>query len=347
MKKILIMAMSCQNEFFVDQEKYVKETWAKDIIDGKYENISFMIYRGGYDKNSYSKKENLLKLNVEDGLEGTFKKTYFAFSMAEKIFGEYDYIFRTNTSTFVNVELLNVFIQQIENDELVYSGDIYSLTELNAPYPMCLSVRGNALILSKRNVELVLKDGLSFLYNEQSDDITISNIINSYHIKQGQDYKNYLRSFYHGWYKCINPEKDFDNGHKLSTFGNACQDYNYWKHFITIQIRNYGDLTNFIFRQGESEKFYELQKIFEGQHNEDINVSVKLNNDRGTNYEIFIGSILGYVTYDKWKATPKVQLYDYEINNKAADDIPGQTQTNKKFIYVDYYYNKGSNEQLI
>lgn len=338
------MAMSCQNEFFVEQEKYVKDTWAKDIIDGKYENISFMIYRGGYDKNAYSKKENLLKLNVEDDLNNTFKKTYFAFSMAEKIFGDYDYIFRTNTSTFVNVELLNAFIQQIENDEFVYSGDLYSLSEFSTPYPLCLSVRGNALILSKRIVDLILNEGLSFLYSEVNDDVIISNIINSYHIKQGQDYKEYLKSFYHGWYKCIDPEHDFDNGHKLSTYGNNSQDYQYWKHFITIQIRNYGDLTSFKFREGESKKFYELQKIFDGQHNENLKISIQMNNDRSDYFDIFIGSLLGYISYDKWKNMEKQILYDYEIQHKASDDIPGQMQAVKPFIYVDYYYNKDNNQ---
>ncbi len=105
-------------------------------------------------------------------------------------------------------------------------------------------------------------------------------------------------------------------------------------------------MTNFKFRENESEKFYELQKIFEGKHNEDIDVSIKMNNDRGTNYEIFIGSILGYVGYDKWKAIPKIELYNYELNNKASDDIPGQNQRDKKFIYVDYYYNKDNNQLI-
>lgn len=340
------MAMSCQNEFFVNQEKYVKETWAKDVIDGKYENISFMIYRGGYDKNAYSKKENLLKLNVEDDLDHTFKKTYFAFSMVEKIFGEYDYVFRTNTSTYVNVELLNAFIQKIENDDYIYTGEVYSLTEFGAPYPMSLRARGNSLILSKKNIELILKEGLPLLYIlPGSDDVVISTIINSYHIKNDEDYREYIKSFYHGWYKCI-LTANYDNGHKLCGYGNDSQNYEYWKHFITIQIRNYGDLTSFKFREGESEKFYELQKIFDGKNNKDIDVSVQMNFDRSNNYDIFIGSILGYISYDKWKEIPKQELYKYEIEHKASDDLPGQKQKTKPFIYVDYYYNK-TNEMLI
>ena len=340
-KKILVMVMSCQNDFFIEQEKYVKDTWAKDIIEGKYENMSFVIYRGGYEKNSYSKQDNLLKLNVEDDLNNTFKKTYFALSMIDKIFEEYDYVYRTNTSTFVNVELLNEFIQNIDNDELLFSGEIYSLSELNAPYPLCLSVRGNSLILSKKNINLILKEGLTFIYNLGCDDTTISNIFNSYHIKQGHDYKDFLRTFYHGWYKCIN--KDYDNHHALCTYGNSIKDYNYWKHFISIQIRNYGDLRSFKCREHESEKFYELQEIFEGKHNEDMLVSLKMNFERSTNFDVFIGSILGYITYEKWKSFDKYLLYSKEVSNKADDDIPGKSIKQNKLIYIDYYYNDNNN----
>lgn len=342
MKKILILAMSCQNEFFVEQEKYVKETWAKDIIDGKYPNISFMIYRGGYEKNSYSKQDYLLKLNVEDDINSTFKKTYFALSMIYKKFGDYDYVFRTNTSTFVNVELLNAFIEKIENDEILYSGEIYSLSELCTPYPMCLIGRGNSMILSKKIVNILLQNGISFLYqNNATDDNIIGNILNSYHIKKGEDYKDYIKSFYHGWYKCVSVE--VNNNHKLCKYCEKSQDYDFWKNFITIQIRNYGDLTSFECRKGESEKYYEIQKIFENKKNDNIETSLKLNFDRSNNYDIFIGSILGYISLDTWKQMDKYKLYNLQVNHKASDDLPGQSVKDKPFIYIDYHNNENKN----
>ena len=37
-KKILILVMSCNLDFFDRELEIVEETWAKDIIDGKYWN---------------------------------------------------------------------------------------------------------------------------------------------------------------------------------------------------------------------------------------------------------------------------------------------------------------------
>ena len=137
--------MSCQDEFFMNEEELVKETWAKPIIDGEYKNIDFIIYRGGYEKNSYSNKNKLLKLHIEDTMPYTFKKTYMALNMIWNEFKKYDYVFRTNTSTYVNVPLLNELIQRTEDDSIAYFSDIYSLSEQCAPYPLCLGGRGNGI----------------------------------------------------------------------------------------------------------------------------------------------------------------------------------------------------------
>ena len=49
-KKITILIMSCENEFFIHEEQLVRQTWLKDVIDGKYPNIDYLFYRGGSDK---------------------------------------------------------------------------------------------------------------------------------------------------------------------------------------------------------------------------------------------------------------------------------------------------------
>ena len=129
--------MSCNDNFFIEQEKVIKETWASPIIKGEYSNIDFIIYRGdpSLDKHKFIKSENTLLLRCEDNLQNTYKKTYYALSLIDKNF-DYDYIFRTNTSTFVNVSLLNEFVQTIDNDEVLWTSDLYSLSESMTPYPL-------------------------------------------------------------------------------------------------------------------------------------------------------------------------------------------------------------------
>ena len=349
MKKILIVCMGCQNEFFVNQEKFVKDTWAKPIIEGKYENIGFMIFRGGYDKNSYSNSEHLLKLNVEDDADNRYKKCYLAYSMIRKNFKEYDYIYRTNTSTYVNVELLNAFIQNIDNDEVLYSGEIMSLAELPAPYPLCLSCRGDSVIISAKMMDILLEYSLPFLYmKNHSEDVFTSCVLNSYWISQGKDYKDYIKSFYHGWYKCI--PSNFNNGNRLCGWCNDSTDYNYWKNFISIRVRslngkNTNDYSDYSYRTEEEQRLNELNDIFANHHDEAIEDTVKKNIERSNDLDVFIGSTLGYISYQNWKTTSKSSLYVYEKSKKAETD-DWKNKLDPKLIYVDYHYNN-TKEQLI
>ena len=259
--------MSCEDTFFTSQEEAIKETWAKDIIEKKYDNIDFYIYKGNAEKHVLDKKNHTLYLNCEDDIDNTFKKTYYALSLMSKNI-EYDYIFRTNTSTFVNVDLLNSFIQSLEDDSILWTSDIYSLTESLCPYPLYLYGRGNGLLFSKKLVNIILKEGISFLYLKKHDDWIIGNILNSYWIKNNDDYLNHIKNMTHGWYKSILVESD--NKHSLCKYYNTNKDFNFIKNFVTIQIKRYYS------RDNEIESLYELNTVFEeNKNNLDIENIIK------------------------------------------------------------------------
>ena len=122
------MIMSCQDEFFKYEEDIIRETWLKNLP----ENIDYCFYRGDetLEKHKYNKELHLLSLRCEDDINNTFKKTYYAFNIINKIFKDYDYVFRTNTSTYVNIELLNKLVQEVcyKNQLEVWTSDIYSLS---------------------------------------------------------------------------------------------------------------------------------------------------------------------------------------------------------------------------
>ena len=317
MKKILIMIMSCNDEFFINQEKVVKETYITQIDKYGFDNINYLIYRGDENvlKHKYDKEQHLLTLRCEDDVKNSFKKTYYAFKLASKIF-DYDYIFRVNTSTYVNIRLLNEFVQNLHEDEddLVWASELYSLSDSFCPYPLYIYGRGNGLLFSKKIINRILQEGVSYLYLEKCDDWMIGNILNSYWIKSGDDYLKWIRCFKHGWYKCVPIEQP--NNHKLCVYGNQNKDWNFLNQFITIQIKRYRE------RHLENDQYKEVHEVFENNEysKEELNKHIESIFEYSNNPSIFIGSSIGYTDYESWKNCNKMELYNFQVRNKATDD---------------------------
>ena len=206
MKKLLILAMSCNQPFFLDQETNIKNLYAKDIIDKKYPNIEFYIYTASYDdKFHINKQEHKLYVPANDLLEGTFEKTQQVFKLVDHLDFDYDYILRTNCSTYINVELVNRFINELPlNTKHIYAGSLYLSDDATGPYNWCYYGVGNGLLLSKFWVDIIKKaNPLSikiFVNNKNKpyysiDDNTIGLIVNDYAIRHHMDLYNIWESF--------------------------------------------------------------------------------------------------------------------------------------------------------
>lgn len=311
MKNIIILVMSCKDPFFQEQEKLIDETWGKDILEGKYPNITLVKYHGDEEENKI--KDNIMYLHCEDDINSTFKKSYLALSLCKRYY-QYDYIFRVNTSTYVNVDLLNAFVQSLKQDDVLWCAEEYSLSESMTPFPLYLFGRGNALLFSKYLVDIIISQGFSYLYFNMTDDNTIGNILNSYWMKNNMNYLDHIKSFRHGWYRCI--------GTNVITKNSICQwmndncSFDFMKTFLTIQIKRYWE------REKENQNYIDLyNNCFKDNKDDDIQKSVELQYEYSKNPNVFIGSILGYVSYEQWKNIDKDQLYQLEVNNKSADDI--------------------------
>ena len=331
--------MSCELNHFKMQEKDIKQTWLKDIVDKKYENIDYLFYSASEEipKHKYSKEEHRLLLRCEDDIHNTFKKTYYTFKLLERLLGEYDYIIRTNTSTYINIELANKFIQNLDNDEILWTSEYYSLSNAAVPKPLDIYGRGNGMILSKKIVDIILRDGISYLYYQiLSDDEIIGNILNSHWIKEGKDYLDYIKSFKHGWYKCI--ENDFDNKHKLSSWGDSNSSWDHIKQFISIQIRSYSskrkNSNELVDRELEKEHYLELYNIFKSNKytEEELELQIKENIEYSKNPSVFIGSLLGYIDFEQWKNINKMKLFNFEITHKASNDEYRDRKEYKKWF---------------
>ena len=193
MKKILILAMSCNQDFFLQQEQNIRNLYAKDILEGKYENIDFWVYTASTDEKYHvNKKQHKLYVPCDDSLSGTYEKTFKTFNLLEKTDIEYDYIFRTNLSTYVNVELLNSWVNsEFIDDKHIYSGSIYCTKNATGPFEYCLYGCGNSLLLPKFWVNIIAHNHVSkyrYINNVVNqdepyykiDDNAIGLVVNSY-----------------------------------------------------------------------------------------------------------------------------------------------------------------------
>ena len=210
--------------------------------------------------------------------------------------------------------MLNQFIQGLEDDNVLWASDLYSLSNSFCPYPLYLYGRGNGMILSNKIIDIILSEGISHLYLQNCDDWVIGNILNSYWIKQGKDYLDYIKGYKHGWYKCVPLEQS--NNHKLCTYGNTNKDWNFINQFITIQIKRYRE------RHLENNQYKELNEVFEQNKYSDYELDeiIKSNIEYSKRPSIFIGSILGYSDYEEWKKCNKMELFNYQVKHKASDD---------------------------
>lgn len=313
---ILVMGANaeiCSGFTFQDEFDLALETWAKELP----ENVGIVYYDGGaYMKSEfkqYKDNENVwhLHLACEDDMQYTFKKTWMAYRFIADKYSP-DWIFRTNTSTYVNIRVLNDFILNHADPKITYGSDLYSLSEACCPYPLCIYPRGNGILTSKEVYDkAIIKNGISFAYQTICDDIVFGTLINTYNINEGRKYIDYIGGLPHAWYKCV--DQIFDNNHKWSKYGDYNLNYN---NFVTITVKKYRE------REKEKEHYLEFHKKIKSDHLMNIVEPIWTNEmlEYTKDPSIFLGSIIGYIDIDKWKSMDKNSLFLYELGHKASDD---------------------------
>lgn len=175
---LLVLAMSCNDPFFVESRRVTHDTWAKDIILGSYENIGFYSYTASETGEEYI-KDNTIYLNCGDKLENTFEKTMCAFDFLNKNNITFDYILRTNTSTYINLPLT---IDKI-NTLISLNCDLAGLACDDRPdFFETPVLSGQYLVLSNRLIKLLLERYQKNIYEDYLnidmhgiDDIEIAN----------------------------------------------------------------------------------------------------------------------------------------------------------------------------
>ena len=226
--KLLILSMSCSKQDFIDEENAVRETWAKPILDGEYDNVDWYAYRGGSMENCIDTKSHTIFVKADDDFLGTFNKTTECFSFLKELGFEFDYVLRTNCCTFINVREVENLLQSLKQN-VVYTNEVNSYVDLNSNTRL-LSFSGAFMLFSKELFNLFLQNSYSA---RLTDDCVFSNILREHYIS----YINHIEQLECAY---IEDEKEISNVYciKLKSFNN------HLSHSIEDVIENYSLITN-------------------------------------------------------------------------------------------------------
>lgn len=362
--KILILVMSANNDFFQAQMEDVKKTWidllyiekTKKLIHDYCDEIEWFYYDNDEDSalvisqqedgSLYYQKtpdvildqndpHHLITTYYSDRL--TWHKTYSVFKYLykenEKIYDKYDYVIRTNTSTYVNLPALvytlyrdfnTPVINGVKNTELIYGVELVSSILIKTPKTFDVYARGNLIVLSKQTIKNTILKYDQLLQGTTGggesdcgliDDVMIGNIINSVNNNFDEnsfEYLKYYRALPFNWFKSV--EHGYNIRHKSSSKGlesNFKTDSENYQYNIGIQIKSY------INRAVESEHYHEfhqkmLDNVFSNYSDEELQKIYDKINDYSKDPSVFV---LGNLPHFPLSTVSKI------IKNKSSLDF--------------------------
>ena len=127
-----VLILSTRHASYDGFKEAIRKTWALDL---KKNNIDYFFYEGDWGTNTLD--GDLIKLDVKSDDEYSFKKFIQACTFLRNQNLNYDFIYRTNLSTYIDVSNFIKFIKIKEINQLSYSGinyKTYLLPELTVKF---------------------------------------------------------------------------------------------------------------------------------------------------------------------------------------------------------------------
>lgn len=124
-KKIVVLILSTQSEDYKQFKLALRETWLNDLSSS---DCRYFFYEGGHDCNQVI--GDTIMLTDEDSLNGTYNKFLGALEVLNKVDIDYQCVYRTNLSSYIDVKKLLEFISKVENLENLIAGVIGKTYEL-------------------------------------------------------------------------------------------------------------------------------------------------------------------------------------------------------------------------
>lgn len=162
--KIVVLVLAGNTKVSNSNLKTQRRTWFLK----ENNNIEIYTYRGG---EAFSNLDKNLIFEVSDDYKDISEKTYLAFKYIEKNI-EFDYLFRTNTSSYVDLNALYKFCSTNSTSNL-YRGrkltDKFNDKEISW-------VSGAEILLSKNTVSKLLEEPSIWSFN-LPDDVAIGDVL--------------------------------------------------------------------------------------------------------------------------------------------------------------------------
>jgi signal peptidase I len=159
-KNVIILVLSHYEEPYVMLENCIKQTWSKTNLD----NVNVIFYHGG---GKESIKGDKIVIDYPEGYHNIGHKTIRAFEILLQN-NNFDYIFRTNSSSYVNIEKL---VQYLDDKPLnnFYHGVIGRHNDINF-------ASGCGYFLSKDVVKKVVENKSNWPH-QIIDDVAIAYLL--------------------------------------------------------------------------------------------------------------------------------------------------------------------------
>lgn len=178
----IFMSQSCNHPFFKDESAVVEETWAKDLIDGKYEGYAYFRFTSCDEGHPNPCIDgHVIYVNNDDRFDTTYEKMRDAYRLLLANGYDFETLFRTNTSTYINVR--NAIKAMETNSVYEIKSDIcgyYHLMPDGHREFQFNCFTGNAYIMSKKLADSIFLSNFDSSINSirDGDDIICTMIVN-------------------------------------------------------------------------------------------------------------------------------------------------------------------------
>lgn len=219
--KLLILILSSKTYPSSRNKKAIKKTW----IRNNPKNSTVLFYESGQIQ---TKIEDTLYVEVDSTTKNLGYKFLLGIEWCLKNI-DFDYIFHTNTSSYVNIPVLEEFItNNYSDEEFLYSG-IPMVRDYKNSNDFINFMSGAGIIMNKKTLELILSKKDNWDHNEWND-VALGKLLDrnnvQFSIGKRQDIKN---NFYDN-------TLDFNNYHYRLRIDNHYGYPRFLEYYLFLEI---------------------------------------------------------------------------------------------------------------